>query len=91
MEQNFRLMQVKFDLSETLKLHIIFSHYIDHFEVTGETLLECTDETVESVHSKLRSFIESHGWRSTKRGTADSRLKQHKSTVAWNSLNLGDI
>ena len=64
-------------------------HYLDHFENIGETLLETTDETIESVHGKFRTFIYDHGMYSNKVGSEVHRRKQHWSVVAWNSLKLG--
>ena len=46
-------MQEKSNVSKTLKMLILFDHYIDHLELTEKTLLETTDETIESVHGKF--------------------------------------
>ena len=46
----------QYDLSETLKMHIICDHYEDYFELTGESLHLVTDEVTESVHSHFRIF-----------------------------------
>ena len=43
----------QYDLSETLKMHIICDHYEDYFELTGESLYLVTDEVTESVHSRF--------------------------------------
>ena len=56
----FQLLQENFQMSMTLKIHIILHHYVDHFTVTGETLLKYTDESVEAMHSQIRQFEESH-------------------------------
>ena len=50
-------------MSESLKLHIIFSHYVEYFELTGHTLLKYTDEVTEAVHSQLRMFEERHQYK----------------------------
>ena len=36
-----------------LKLHVIFSHYLEYFQLTGHTLLKYTDEVTEAVYSQL--------------------------------------
>ena len=46
----------QYDLSETLKMHIICDHYEDYFELTGESLHLVTDEVTESVHFHFRIF-----------------------------------
>ena len=84
-------MQKEFDLSQTLKMHIIMDHLEDYFELSGRTLLRDTDEAVEVTHSKLRIFDERHGYKITKKGSPMHRLKQHKSSVHFNSLNIGDF
>ena len=42
--------------------HRDFAHYLDHFELTKETLLRYTDEFTESMHSQLRQFEEFAVW-----------------------------
>ena len=37
LRENFFQMQTEFNLSPTLKLHILFDHYVEH-EMTGESL-----------------------------------------------------
>ena len=34
--ENFFQMQTEFNLSQSLKLHILFDHYVEHFEMTGK-------------------------------------------------------
>ena len=45
---NFTHMQKEFNLSQTLKLHIILDHYVEHFEMTNESLLKYSDEICNS-------------------------------------------
>ena len=47
-------------MNESLKLHVIFAHYVEYFELTGHTLLRYNDEVTEAVHSQLRMFEERH-------------------------------
>ena len=87
----FKLLQEHFQMSMTLKMHIILHHYLDHFEVTGETLLKYTDEAVEAMHSQIKQFEERHHYTNYKYGSCSKAHSQHKSTVHINSLNLGDV
>ena len=52
LRQNFFYLQEMFNISESLKMHIIFYHYDEYFEKTGETFLGVSDEITESVHSR---------------------------------------
>ena len=84
----FKQLQEQFDLSMPLKMHIILHRYLDHFELTGETLLRYSDEFTESVHSQIRQFEESHHYKNLKFGSESQARSQHKSTVHINSINL---
>ena len=83
-------MQDKFGFSDTLKMHIIFTRYMEYFENIGQSLLVTTDETVESVRAKFSKFEQDHGKTSIKKGSDSHRERQHWSVVACNSLNMGD-
>ena len=52
----------EFKVPVTPKLHIIFEHLPEYFELTGKTLRKKTDQTVESIHAKLDKFIRSHNY-----------------------------
>ena len=84
-------MRDKFDLSETLKIHLIKHHMMDYFELTGQSFLAVTDEVTEAVHSALRLHDEAHGYTINMKGSTIHMMKQHKSTVSFNSRNLGDF
>ena len=40
-----------FDISKTLKMHILSDHLGDYFRMTGKTLVNQSDEHVEAIHS----------------------------------------
>ena len=58
--------------------------------MTGRTLLEVSDEVTEAVHSRLRIFEERHNYKVNDKQSEKHKEKQHKSTVHFNSCNLGD-
>ena len=89
--ENFAHMQKEFNLSQTLKMHIILDHYVEHFEMTNESLLKYSDEVCEAIHSQYRIFEEKHGYRNNNKNSATHAKMQHKSMVHFNSLNLGDV
>ena len=70
MRENFLKLHEKFKMSETLKLHVIFSHYLEYFQLTGHTLLKYTDEVTEAVHSQLRMFEECHQYKRNNKESA---------------------
>ena len=45
----------------TNKIHIICDHLPDYLKENEKTLLKTSDQTIESTHSKLDSFLRSHG------------------------------
>ena len=61
------------------------------FELTGQSFLAVTDEVTEAVHSALRLHDEAHGYTINMKGSTIHMMKQHKSTVSFNSRNLGDF
>ena len=89
--EHWKILSEKFDLSECLKIHIINDHMLDYFELTGKTLLTVSDEITEAAHSALRTFDERHGYKTVEKGTEGHARKKHKSTVQFNTKNLGDF
>ena len=91
LRENFFQMQTEFNLSQTLKLHILFDHYVEHFEMTGESLLKYSDEICEAMHSQYQIFEEKHKYTNNNKNTDSHKKSQLKSMVHFNSLNLGDV
>ena len=48
--ETFLKLHTIFGMNESLKLHVIFAHYVEYFQLTGHTLLRYTDEVTEAVH-----------------------------------------
>ena len=91
MRENFLKLHTKFKMSESLKLHVIFSHYVEYFDLTGHTLLKFTDEVTEAVHSQLRMFEEQHQYKCNNKDSTGHAKAQHNCIVFFNSVALGDI
>ena len=91
MRRTFIKLHTTFHMSESLKLHIIFSHYVEYFELTGHTLLKYTDEVTEAVHSQLRMFEERHKYKRNIKESTGHAIAQHNCTVFFNSVALGDL
>ena len=81
------VLRDKFNLSESMKIHIIKHHLFDTFELSGESLLRASDEMTESTHSALRIHDERHGFVVNNKGSEAHIKKQHRSTVSFNSRN----
>ena len=87
--KKFDYLYYNFNLSMTLKIHVIYHHFEDYFELSGETLQTKTTEYTESTHSKLRVHEEVHGYRVVKHlGTNHHVEKSMNSIVHWNSKNI---
>ena len=84
----WEVLREKFDLSESMKIHIVKHHLFDTFELlSGESLLRASDEMTESTHSALRIHDERHGFVVNDKGSEAHVRKQHRSTVSFNSRN----
>ena len=46
----------EFSFSQTLKIHLIFYHYSDHFAMTGGNLRETNGEHHEALHHPLKTI-----------------------------------
>ena len=88
MRENFLKLHTKFKMSESLKLHVIFSHYVEYFDLTGHTLLKFTDEVTEAVHSQLRMFDEWHQYKRNNKDSTGHAKAQHNCIVFFNSVEF---
>ena len=88
MRENFLKLHFLFGLNESLKLHVIFAHYV---EQTGHTLLIYSDKVTEAVHSQLRMFEERHKLKRNNKSSQGHADAQHTCVVFYNSVALGDI
>ena len=49
-------------------------HYVEHFEMTNESLLKYSDEVCEAIHSQYRIFEEKHGYRNNNKNSASHAI-----------------
>ena len=84
------LMKDLYDLSYTLKIHIIKTHLPERLRTTGKTLQKKSDEHTEKVHHRHRLFKERHQYGVSLRniGTPCQKKRQHSLVSHWNSLNI---
>ena len=86
-----RQVHEKFDVPITPKLHIVFEHLSEYFELSGKTLRKKMDQTVEATHSKFDNFIRAHNYKI--RDVESEKAGQYllKAVKHFNSYNLGKI
>ena len=72
----------------TPKLHIVFEHLSEYFEMSGKTLRKKTDQT---THSKFDNFIRAHNFKI--RDVESEKAGEYllKAVKHFNSYNLGKI
>ena len=61
-KDTYIILMNNFHITMTNKIHIICDHLPDYLEESEKTLLKTSDQTIESTHSKLDSFLRSHGY-----------------------------
>ena len=69
----------------------ILDQNVEHFELTGETLLKYSDEVCKAMHLQYRIFDFEHRYVDNNKNSDTHLEMQQKSMVHFNSLNLGDV
>ena len=88
--QKFMVMFEKYNLSWTLKIHVILDHYSTYFEKAGKTMWHTNGEFPESAHSTLRKHEERHGFKVKKGlGSQGHVKKSARSLSQLNSRKIG--
>ena len=83
---------MEFELSMTLKTHIIIHHYLYFFQTTRKTMRFTNGEFHESCHSSLRMSEERSNFKvKRKLGTPIHQYKSCQSLVFYNSKRAGRI
>ena len=60
-KQAFEVVHQEFGLSQTLKIHIIFDHYSDYFEMFGTNFKDTNGEHHEALHHTLKEMERNRG------------------------------
>ena len=92
--QNFRecfeVVHELFDVSETLKIHVILNHYSDYFEMTGKIFKETNGEHHEALHHTLKTMEKNKGLYMRKNmAVLPTRKKTHQAISFRNVLSAG--
>ena len=86
----YTILMNEFKITMSNKIHIICDHLPDYLEENKKTLLKTTDQTIESTHSKLDSFLKTHGYFRKNMDDPSTGEKLLNGLVAWNSYVLGE-
>ena len=83
---------MEYELSMTLKVHIIIHHYQYYFTKSGQTMKMTNGEFVETCHSSLRQSEERHGLKVKRKiGTPMHMQKSWQSLTLYNSKRAGHV
>ena len=83
---------MEYNLSMTLKVHIIIHHYQYFFEKSGKTMKMTNGEFVETCHYSLKQSEDIHGLKVKKKlGTPMHMQKSWQSIVLYNSKRAGHV
>ena len=83
---------MEYELSMTLKVHIIIHHYQYYFTKSGQTMKMTNGEFVETCHSSLRQSEERHGLKVKRKiGTLMHMPKSWQSLTLYNSKQAGHV
>lgn len=72
-----------------LKCHILAEHCLDYIFYSGDGMNRCSDEAIESSHSKLKKSELRHKFKATKDYT--SKSKQKKASSSWDFFNAKNM
>ena len=89
LEDSFLKLHEDFGVPITPKLHIIFEHLPEFFDLKKTTLLKRTDQTVEATHSKFDKFIKIHNYQIRDVTSDNAGKNMLKAVKHFNSYNLG--
>ena len=87
---NWKVLEDKFEISCTLKIHIIETHMLDAIRESGKTFHDESDEVVEKAHYGVHAFEKTHGYFVSERKmqTEIAAEKQQRMMEHLNSVHL---
>ena len=87
---NWKVLEDKFEISCTLKIHIIETHMLDAIRESGKTFHDESDEVVERAHYGVHYFEKTHGYFVSERKmqTEIAAEKQQRMMEHLNSVHL---
>ena len=87
---NWKVLEDKFEISCTLKIHIIETHMLDAIRESGKSFHDESDEVVERAHYGVHYFEKTHGYFVSERKmqTEIAAEKQQRMMEHLNSVHL---
>ena len=89
-EVNFWYLHEQYQLSMTLKVHVIIDHYVWYFKEMNKNFYDTNGEYVEAVHYSLDGHEKTRNLKVKRNLGSDEHLKRAlKSHISFNSLRIG--
>ena len=86
----FEVVHQLFNLSQTLKIHVIMDHYSDYFEMMGKIFRGTNGEHHEALHHSLKTMERDRNlYMKRNHGSPVHQQKSHQSISVRNALNAG--
>ena len=88
-QQSFDEVNRVFNLSETTKVHILYSHVPEFLSLHGHTMGMFSDEPIETCHGQLRFMERRHNYRCNRSLVGKYKGKRSKASFdLWNLRSL---
>ena len=89
-EVNFWYLHEQYQLSMTLKVHVIIDHYVWYFKQMNKNFYETNGEYLEAVHYSLDGLEKTRNLKVKRNLGSDEHLKRAlKSHIFFNFLRIG--
>ena len=90
-QQSFEAVHTRFNLSETPKVHVLYSHVKDYISKCGHTMAMFLDEPIETCHGRLRFMERRHNYRCRSLVGKYKSQRSKASFDMWNRKSLYSI
>ena len=88
-QQCFDEVNRVFDLSETTKVHILYSHVREFLSIHGHTMAMFSDEPIETCHGRLRFMERKHNYWCSR--SLVGKYKGQRSKASFDLWNLKSL
>ena len=90
-QQAFDAVHMRYGLSKTTKVHVLYSHVKDFISKCGHTMAMFSDEPIETCHGRLRFMERRHNFRCRNLVGKYKSQRSKSSFDMWNMKNLNLI
>ena len=88
-DEEYSKLEKSFGISKPNKIHIITDHLPEYLRSTNSTLKDCSDQVIETLHTKLDEFLKTHGFFRKNSDSSTCGQKLLEGILGWNSYALG--